>query len=376
MSSPEVLRDLVDDSIESKVFSAAACALVTPTGAKVKIVRGLSDPDRNEQATSTSLFDLASLTKPIATGSLLVKALELGLISLAEKATKWIPDAQYLKDVTVSHLIGHVSGLPSWKALYQTPDKSAIEQIAATPLKRPSGTEYEYSDLGYILLGEILAQVYGQSLDEAAKKYIFAPLKLNSTTYRPNEAQQKRAVVTGHSRSRPESTLKGQVHDENAWWMGGVAGHAGLFSTIDDLMTYVRCLLNALQDYHEAQALGQTQRLAALFLKGGHGGRLMAPTLHNLGLEFRANEPAQSVAQRLGCLGHGAHQFPGLLELFRVNGYWLLWLSARSAGLWIIFGLLRVLGRGQGNQDNQAQRQSRSQAGLGHGGIRGNHRVH
>ncbi|NUL81809.1 MAG: serine hydrolase [Armatimonadetes bacterium] len=254
MSSPEVLRDLVDDSIESKVFSAAACALVTPTGAKVKIVRGLSDPDRNEQATSTSLFDLASLTKPIATGSLLVKALELGLISLAEKATKWIPDAQYLKDVTVSHLIGHVSGLPSWKALYQTPDKSAIEQIAATPLKRPSGTEYEYSDLGYILLGEILAQVYGQSLDEAAKKYIFAPLKLNSTTYRPNEAQQKRAVVTGHSRSRPESTLKGQVHDENAWWMGGVAGHAGLFSTIDDLMTYVRCLLNEGQGLFSPQA--------------------------------------------------------------------------------------------------------------------------
>jgi CubicO group peptidase (beta-lactamase class C family) len=196
-----------------------------------------------------TIFDMASVSKPI-TATLLLQCVEQGQLNLGMTVAYLLPEAKEapVGPVTLRQLATHTSGLPAWKPLYKTAAASALEDILTTPLETEPGTRYVYCDLGYILLGEILARVTGKPLDRLAQERIFAPLGMTRTAYCPDASLHPEIAATANCSWREGRILIGEVHDANAHSLGGVAGHAGLFSTAPDMARFGRALLNASSD--------------------------------------------------------------------------------------------------------------------------------
>lgn len=164
--------------------------------------------------------------------------LEAPVSTLIEEAPAWF------KRIRLRHLLTHTSGLPPWKPFYEEAQGDAlVHAVLRTPPVRLPDLAYEYSDLNYILLGEIVRRVTGSSLDRFAAERIFQPAGMLSTQYNPGEDAQHSIAVTANCPWRKGQTLRGQVHDANAWAMGGVSGHAGLFSHLRDLARFCQMLL-------------------------------------------------------------------------------------------------------------------------------------
>lgn len=197
-----------------------------------------------EPMTADTVFDLASLTKPTATGTSVMLLIEQGKLRPEDPVAKHWPAfaAAGKPDVTVAHLLLHTSGLTADNALADYADgrDKALERVAALKLEAPPGTRFRYSDVGFIVLGELVEKLGGLPVDRFAKKHVFDPLKMTDTGYRPAGDVVKRVAPTG---LRDKLTIRGEVHDPRAYRMGGVAGHAGLFGTADDLARYARMLL-------------------------------------------------------------------------------------------------------------------------------------
>ena len=194
--------------------------------------------------TTDTVFDMASLTKPVATGTAVALLIQQGKLKPGDLVSDhWPAFAANGKDkVTVEHLLLHTSGLTADNDIrdYIGGRAKALERIAALKLESPAGTRFKYSDVGFIVLGEIVERVSGQPLDAFAKKAVFEPLKMTDTGFTPVEALKGRIAPTG---LRGGKIILGAVHDPRAFDLGGVAGHAGLFSTADDLSRYCRMLL-------------------------------------------------------------------------------------------------------------------------------------
>jgi serine-type D-Ala-D-Ala carboxypeptidase len=194
--------------------------------------------------TVDTVFDLASLTKPIATATSVMVLIEQGKLKPDDLVSKhWPAFAANGKDkVTVAHLLLHTSGLLADNAIADYADgrDKALERVAALPLEAPLGTRFRYSDVNFIVLGELVERVGGMPVDQFAGKHVFDPLKMADTGFKPGEELKKRVAPTG---LRDGKTILGEVHDPRAFKLGGVAGHAGLFSTADDLARYCRMLL-------------------------------------------------------------------------------------------------------------------------------------
>ncbi len=204
-----------------------------------------------EAMTADTIFDLASLTKVIATTTSVMKLLEDGRIRLNDRVATFIPGFErYRKaDITIRHLLAHTSGLrpdldldEPWSGAEQA-ITLAIEEV---PTAAP-GERFVYSDINFLLLGEIVRRVSGRSLDQYAHEEIFTPLKMNDTMFLPPEPLRARIAPT--EKCTPcdgtgPQMLRGIVHDPTARRMGGVAGHAGLFGTAADLANFCRMLLN------------------------------------------------------------------------------------------------------------------------------------
>jgi uncharacterized protein YbbC (DUF1343 family) len=202
------------------------------------------EPANTLMGTDT-VFDLASLTKPIATATAILLLLEDGKLLLTDPVSRHLPAfAGGRRDrVTIEHLLLHTSGLIADNPLadYRDGRRKALERICRlTPLAEP-GTRFVYSDLNYILLGEIVTRLSGRPLDRFTHERIFAPLGMNDTTFNPQGKLRERAAPTERQGGR---WLAGEVHDPRARLLGGVAGHAGLFSTADDLAVYAQMLLD------------------------------------------------------------------------------------------------------------------------------------
>lgn len=200
-----------------------------------------------------TIYDLASLTKPLVTGLLCARGVERNELKLDEEVRHYLPefDAPDKRAITVRHLVTHTSGLPAWRPLYITTHGRAEEtlrMIAAESLESEPGAAVRYSDLGFITLGFLLEKLYGARLKEIAQAEIFEPLKLTRTFFNPQMALQTEtaACETGNFYERGmcsemktgedykawrEQLIWGEVHDGNAHFLGGAAGHAGLFST-------------------------------------------------------------------------------------------------------------------------------------------------
>lgn len=202
--------------------------------------------------TMNTMYDIASVTKMVSTTLAMMKLVETGKVKLNDPLSRYLP---YLKHtdkekITILQALSHMGRLKAfdtyWKKAQTADDPlaSVIEQVTATPLLPK--TEYVYSDLGFILLGQLVQQVSGQRLDIFVHRHFYAPMELTHTFYNPTEHGVDTNLIApterdDHYRHR---LVRGVVHDENAYAMGGVSGHAGLFSTADDLAKILQMLLN------------------------------------------------------------------------------------------------------------------------------------
>jgi beta-glucosidase-like glycosyl hydrolase/CubicO group peptidase (beta-lactamase class C family) len=207
--------------------------------------------------TPETIYDTASLTKPVATATLAAVLTELGVLDLSAPVVRYLPEwrrqsGDWRSQVTVRHLLTHTSGLAAHREFFKA-QKTRREVIAAALSEAPEaepGAASVYSDIGFILLGEILERLTGQHLDEAAQQRIFAPLGMAATMFNPAGELRARIAPTEIDAVLRKRLAHGEVHDENTWVMDGVAGHAGMFSTAGDLAIVCRMMLNGGQYAH------------------------------------------------------------------------------------------------------------------------------
>jgi CubicO group peptidase (beta-lactamase class C family) len=199
-----------------------------------------------EAMTPETLFDLASLTKVVATTPSVMLLVQRGLLKLDDPASKYLPafGKAGKRKVTVRQLLVHYSGLPAdlrKSRRRRMTSKNALSRIYQTRLVAPPGQRFIYSDLGFVVLGKIVEKVTGTSLDRFAKDNIFSPLGMASTGFVPRP--ETVANIAPTERLKEGGMLRGQVHDPLASKLGGIAGDAGLFSTARDLARFCQMLL-------------------------------------------------------------------------------------------------------------------------------------
>ena len=199
-----------------------------------------------------TIYDAASLTKSVVTTTLVAMQVEAGRLSLDSPVGRYIPEwnsgpnSEWRSSVTIRHLLTHSSGLPAHKNYFLTihSDREAVAEICKEPLEYEPGTKTVYSDLGFIMLGEVLKRVTGRTLDQLARERIFAPLGMNNTMFNPSKTLASSIAPTENDTTYRKRQLQGEVDDENAFAMGGMAGHAGMFATAPDLAAFCQMILD------------------------------------------------------------------------------------------------------------------------------------
>jgi len=235
--------------------------------------------------THETIYDVASLTKPIVTTTAVMKLVERNELDLEAPITRYLPefaassksdpDPLWREHITVRMLLLHTSGLPAHEDYFKTAKgrDAILARVVSEPLIKEPGTKIEYSDLGFILMSEIISRMTGMSLDVFAQREIFAPLGMRDSFFNPSRSLRPKIAPTEHDAAFRKRLIVGEVHDENAWAMGGVSGHAGLFSTASDIAAFAQMLLNGgiyahhriltratIQHFTARQALGDSAR--------------------------------------------------------------------------------------------------------------------
>ena len=242
------LTSLVDSAVTAEAAPGAVVGISVRGGRFIYGTgrTGLDDPTVPGPRT---VYDLASLTKVVALTTGIMLAVDEGRLVLDTPVRLWVPEfAGAGKDqVTLRHLLTHTSGLPPFRRLWleTATAAEARDTILATQLDTVPGTRTSYSDLGAILLTWVLEGSYGTSIDTLLEQRVFGPLGMHSTRYQP-PATWSRGIAPTEDDPWRGHILRGEVHDENAAWLGGVSGHAGLFSTAEDLLTFGEWLLSGL----------------------------------------------------------------------------------------------------------------------------------
>ncbi|MES2506219.1 MAG: exo-beta-N-acetylmuramidase NamZ domain-containing protein [Verrucomicrobiota bacterium] len=246
---PEALHKL-DAAIEKAVAKKSPVGAVLwleHTGKTHRLVRGHRALEPGpEELTEDTVFDLASLTKVVATAPAVMMLVEQGKLDLEKPVQTYLPEFQGegRELICLRHLLTHTSGLkpgiprePEW-----TGYDEGIRRAASTVPDAPPDSFFRYSDINFILLGEVVRRVSGESLDAFTQKQLFSPLKMTSTRYLPPADWQSKTAPT--EKDENGVMLRGVVHDPTARRMGGIAGHAGLFSNAGDLARFARMILN------------------------------------------------------------------------------------------------------------------------------------
>ncbi len=238
------LENLIQSEINGGAFPGANYALVF----KDKVYCGSLGNKRLvpnvEKNNLDTMYDMASLSKVVATTSCVMKLLEQGHIRLFSKVCNYLPEFRF-KDVTIWNLMTHTSGLPEGLTgicKYHT-KQEVMDAIYQTELVYVTGSSILYSDLGYILLGKIVEVVSGMSLDVFAEKILFIPLQMKDSCYNPKATKRCAPTEERHD-AIYNGVVCGQVHDETAYLLGGVSGNAGLFSTVRDVSHFMQMILN------------------------------------------------------------------------------------------------------------------------------------
>lgn len=196
-------------------------------------------------ATEDTIYDAASLTKVLATAPAIARLIERGKLHLDDPVAAYLPEFNHdgRESATLRHLVTHTSGLrpgiprePAWSGYIQ-----GIERALAEKPADPPGTIFRYSDINFILLGEIVSRVSGTTLDDFCRRHIYRPLRMKDTGFRPPPRKRDRIAPTEFDGS---IMLRGVVHDPTSRRMGGISGHAGLFTTAADVARFARMMLN------------------------------------------------------------------------------------------------------------------------------------
>jgi serine-type D-Ala-D-Ala carboxypeptidase len=258
---PEAVRALLDRAVTHGVTPGAVVALVDG-GGHPEVHHAGRRRDGGGVVTPDTRYDLASLTKVVATLPSVLNLVAAGEIALDDTVGRFFSNAGWfqspsLADTTVRSLLAHTAGLPAWRPLFaQLGDRrTALAAVLQSPVERPG--EVVYSDLGFMLLGAIVERVAHERLDAFARREVFEPLGMTATGFGPLTGVPVAATEDCGWRDR---VLEGEVHDENAVVWDGVAGHAGLFGTAADVARYARAWLGADGRLGPAEVLAEATR--------------------------------------------------------------------------------------------------------------------
>jgi len=243
----DTLQAILSRGVIDSAFPGAIAVIGNHEGPIVTVAAGHLDWAPSPAPDERTLWDLASLTKVVGMTSAMMQLVEQGKVQLDAPVQRYLPEWQGAnKDkVTVRDLITHRSGLPAFKTYYKlnvSPD-STLKLFMTTPLDTLPGVRMVYSDIGAILLGKIIERVSGETLDQYLAQHVFQPLGMLDTRYRPDSSLLARIAPTERDPWRGR-LVHGEVHDENAYALGGVSAHAGLFSTAHDLGRLAQAYLN------------------------------------------------------------------------------------------------------------------------------------
>lgn len=264
---------VLQNGIEQRAFPGASVA-ITHHGrliASKGLGRFTYQPE-SPIVTPETIYDLASVTKVVATTFASMLLYERGQLQLEQPVTEVVPEFAGTdprrRVVTFRMLLAHSSGLPAYVKLFETARTRSelLDQAFQVPLSHNAGSHAEYSDIGFIVLGVALERIAGEPLDQFCRNEIFAPLQLQTMAFMPEAALQPRIPPTEDDRTFRHCEIRGEVNDENAWVMGGVAGHAGCFSTALDVAHIAECMLRGgtpLMDLHTVELFTQRQEVPA-----------------------------------------------------------------------------------------------------------------
>jgi serine-type D-Ala-D-Ala carboxypeptidase len=242
---------ILADAIEQRAFPGASAAVTH--GGKLVALKALGRFTYEESSSKVdpdTIFDLASLTKVVATATIAMILYDRGLLDLEVSVVGVLPEFRgedpRREQVTFRQLLAHSSGLPAYEKLFlraKSKDE-LLREVFAVPLKNDPETHVEYSDVGFVLLGVALERIAGESLDRFCQREIFGPLGMSHTSYNPPVSWKSKTPPTADDRVFRKRIIQGEVQDENASVMGGVAPHAGLFSTASDIARFAHSMLN------------------------------------------------------------------------------------------------------------------------------------
>lgn len=241
------VRELCESAIAEKKFPGCVVVIGNSQGVQFQQAFGhrrlLPAP---EPMTLDTVFDLASLTKPIATATSILKLIDQGQVEVDAPVMKYLPEfgVNGKEAITIRQLLTHQGGLIADNHIddYSGTRAENLARVMALRTTVPPGSKFIYSDVGFIVLGEVVARVSQQPLELFAREQIFVPLGMHETAYVPSAELQARCATT---QQRDGRWLRGEVHDPRAIRLDGVAGHAGLFSTGADVARYAQAMLSA-----------------------------------------------------------------------------------------------------------------------------------
>ena len=294
------LHNAVERGIERGVYPGAV--LVVGTSESIVESRGFGhftwDPGSNTPDPDSTLFDVASLTKVVATTAAVMRLVETDRLDLESRVAEHIPEfvGEGKDEVTVRHLLDHSSGMRSFLSLPDMVDDAAAARrtVLEEPLRFDPGRGVIYSDLNVMILGWVVESVTGKTLSEFTQSEVFEPLQMMETRFRPSRSMRNRIMPVGLWRGH---VIAGELHDQNAVILGGVSGHAGLYSTGSDLARFAREMLRAglgreSRLFSEEVVLQFTARRSGDRALGwemndttstGHTGRFLSPSAYGHG---------------------------------------------------------------------------------------------
>lgn len=264
MTKNHPINQKLEEALKNRAFSGASLSVIHGEKVLFNEIYGQAQiVPKARELTKESLFDIASLTKPVCTVTLMMLALQEKKCSLKDLVESYFPQIK-IKGIRIENLLNHTSGLPAWKPYHEELQVKApgwmsdekgkewiVEKVLNENPEAPIGKQVIYSDIGFILLGVILEKIYEKELDILFKERIATPLKMEKTFFNPLDRHKqmidsnREDFVATEDCPWRKTILCGEVMDDTAYAMGGVAGHAGLFSTAEGLIVWVRELQNA-----------------------------------------------------------------------------------------------------------------------------------
>lgn len=299
-------EELMKEGVASGVFPGGVLCVWVKGAVRFRKAYGVTDLETRQLVTRDTVFDLASLTKPLATAPAILKLADQGLLSVDDSAGKYLAgfDTGDKKEITIAHLLCHTSGLPAHREYFHDLSTMAFEDrqpalrkfLEKEPLEYLPGEKVVYSDLGYMVLGFIVKAVSGMGLDRFATDRLYRPLGISDLFFIPanpetavNNPPNLKNVAATENCPRRKMVVRGVVHDDNAYEMGGVAGQAGLFGTAGAVTTFVAELLDVYHGEKTGPVFSRT--MAAQMMEPQCG------TARTFG--FDTVDPANSSAGRL-----------------------------------------------------------------------------